>query len=46
MDGLQLQWLLAPDSVDMAADLGAYFSALATEEAWEAARARRQHVDP
>ncbi len=36
MDGLQLQWLLDPDSVDMADDLSAHFRALATEEAWRA----------
>jgi len=41
MDGLQLQWLLDPASVDMAADLSAYFRSLATEKAWEAAMASR-----
>ncbi len=41
MDGLQLQWLLEPDSVDMAADLTAYFRSLATEQAWHAAAASR-----
>ena len=41
MDGLQLQWLLDQDSVDMAADLSAYFRSLATEEAWQAAMGRR-----
>ncbi len=41
MDGLQLQWLLEPDSVDMAADLSAYFRSLATEQAWHAAAAGR-----
>jgi AcrR family transcriptional regulator len=28
MDGLQLQWLMAPDEVDMAADLAAHLSAV------------------
>lgn len=37
MDGLQLQWLLAPASVDVAADLSAHFRALAIEDAWQAA---------
>jgi AcrR family transcriptional regulator len=37
MDGLQIQWLLDSASVDMAADLEAWFSVLTTEEAWEAA---------
>ena len=32
MDGLQIQWLLDRNSVDMAADLRAYFSALITIE--------------
>ncbi len=41
MDGLQLQWLLDPASVDMAADLSAHFRSLATESAWEAAMASR-----
>ncbi len=41
MDGLQLQWLLDPASVDMAADLSAYFRSLATDEAWQAAMATR-----
>jgi AcrR family transcriptional regulator len=41
MDGLQLQWLLDPASVDMAADLSAHFRALATDEAWQAALATR-----
>jgi AcrR family transcriptional regulator len=36
MDGLQLQWLLDTTSVDMAADIEAYFRQLATEEAWPA----------
>jgi len=39
MDGLQLQWLLDPASVNMASDLEAYFRQLATEEAWQAAAA-------
>jgi AcrR family transcriptional regulator len=41
MDGLQLQWLLDPGSVDMAADLSAHFRAVATEEAWDAATVSR-----
>jgi AcrR family transcriptional regulator len=32
MDGLQIQWLLDRDSVDMAEDLRAYFSALLVDE--------------
>jgi len=39
MDGLQLQWLLDPESVNMADDLESYFRQLATEEAWQAAAA-------
>jgi len=42
MDGLQLQWLLDPASVDMAADLSAHFRALATDKAWQAAMASQQ----
>ncbi len=34
MDGLQVQWLIDTTSVDMAADVEAYFRQLATEEAW------------
>lgn len=34
MDGLQVQWLLDSGSVDMAADLEAWFRVLATEQAW------------
>lgn len=41
MDGLQLQWLLDPASVDMAADLSAHFRALATDKAWHGAMASR-----
>jgi AcrR family transcriptional regulator len=37
MDGLQVQWLLEPGSVDMAADLEAYFRRLTTDAAWETA---------
>jgi hypothetical protein len=32
MDGLQLQWLLENDSVDMAAELRAFLRAITTEE--------------
>src|SRR5262249_41997839 len=42
MDGLQVQWLLNPASVDMAADLEAYFRGLATEAAWETAVRSRE----
>ena len=28
MDGLQLQWLMAPDDVDMAADVAAHLAAV------------------
>jgi hypothetical protein len=31
MDGLQLQWLLDNDSVDMAAELKAFLRAITTE---------------
>jgi AcrR family transcriptional regulator len=34
MDGLQVQWLLDTSSVDMAADVEAYFRQLATEGTW------------
>ncbi len=34
MDGLQVQWLLDSASVDMAADLEAWFRVVAAEEAW------------
>jgi AcrR family transcriptional regulator len=34
MDGLQVQWLLDTTSVDMAADVEAYFRQLATEGTW------------
>lgn len=37
MDGLQVQWLLDSASVDLAADLEAWFRVLTTEEAWDAA---------
>jgi AcrR family transcriptional regulator len=37
MDGLQTQWLLDEDSVDMAADLATYFRQLTTDEIWAAA---------
>lgn len=37
MDGLQVQWLLDSASVNMAADLEAWFSLLATDEAWRGA---------
>ncbi|HTW12093.1 MAG TPA: TetR family transcriptional regulator C-terminal domain-containing protein, partial [Solirubrobacteraceae bacterium] len=45
LDGLQLQWLLNRDSVDMVAAAETYFRQLATEDAWEAAIAaeRDQH---
>jgi AcrR family transcriptional regulator len=36
MDGLQVQWLLDTTSVDMVADIEAYFRQVATEEAWPA----------
>jgi hypothetical protein len=32
MDGLQLQWLLDNDSVDMAGELRTFLSAFTTEE--------------
>jgi hypothetical protein len=32
MDGLQIQWLLDPDHVDMAADLRRYLQPLLTVE--------------
>lgn len=41
MDGLQVQWLLDSASVDMAADLEAWFRVLATEEAWQTAAQSR-----
>jgi AcrR family transcriptional regulator len=41
MDGLQLQWLLEPASVDMAADLESYFRQLVTEDAWQTTIASR-----
>ncbi|MGW6395071.1 substrate-binding domain-containing protein [Streptomyces sp. NPDC055103] len=34
MDGLQVQWLLDPGSVDMPGDLAKYFRTLVTEDAW------------
>jgi hypothetical protein len=46
MVGLQLQWLLDPASVDMAADLCAHFRALATEEGWHAATNSRSAGSP
>jgi AcrR family transcriptional regulator len=44
MDGLQVQWLLDSTSVDMAADLEAWFRVLATAEAWQAAEQSRSEV--
>lgn len=35
VDGLQVQWLLDPGSVDIAADLEDYLRGLVTPEAWE-----------
>jgi AcrR family transcriptional regulator len=37
MDGLQVQWLLNPESVDMVADTEAYFRQLTVGDAWSVA---------
>lgn len=44
MDGLQVQWLIDPESVDLVADLEVYFRALVTEEAWKAGTTGRPRV--
>jgi AcrR family transcriptional regulator len=42
MEGLAMQWLYDPDSVDMAADMSAYLQRLVTPETWQrAVEARR-----
>ncbi|WP_433325263.1 substrate-binding domain-containing protein [Spirillospora sp. CA-294931] len=46
MDGLQIQWLLDGDSVDMPGDLAVYLQSLVSPEAWALALARRGQPAP
>jgi AcrR family transcriptional regulator len=43
MDGLQLQWLLDPTSVDVSASLRTHLQQLVTAKAWRAGERRRAH---